>query len=51
MIIALNYLVKVLASLICTLMFWLNFVIVLLMWDGKYMVVFDIMDKIWNKDE
>jgi hypothetical protein len=32
-------------------MFWLNFVIVLLMWDGKYMVVFDIMDKIWNKDE
>jgi hypothetical protein len=51
MIIALNYLVKVLASLICMLMFWLNFVIVLLMWDGKYMVVFDIMDKIWNKDE
>jgi hypothetical protein len=51
MIIALNYLVKILASFICMLMFWLNFVIVLLMWDGKCMVVFDIMDKIWNKDE
>ena len=51
MIIALNYLVKVLATLICFFMFCLNTVIVLLMWDGKYMVVFDIVDKIWNEDE
>ena len=31
-------------------MYYINLIIIIIAWDGKYMIVFDLMDKIWIKE-
>ena len=31
-------------------MYYINLIIIIIAWDGKYMIVFDLMDKIWDKE-
>ena len=49
MIVVINFLIKIVTSILCMLMFWLNLIIVIIMWDGKFMVVFKLLDLIWDK--
>ena len=49
MIKVINFTIKVLLTLICFPMLWLNLLIVIIMWDGKFMVVHHLMDLIWDK--
>ena len=41
---------KILMTLLLFPMFYINLIIVVMAWDGKYMIVFDLMDKIWIKE-
>ena len=48
---AIKFLVKVIVSLIAISIFALNFLVVLIMWDGKYMVADEIFHLIWGDPE
>jgi len=47
MIKLLNFIIKIIASLLVFLMFFINMVIVILFWEGKYEVSKGVMDMIW----
>lgn len=47
MIKLLNFIIKIIASLLVLLMFSINMVIVILFWEGKYEVSAGLMDMIW----
>jgi len=49
MIKLINFTIKIILSILAMLMWWINSIIVLIMWDGKFMVVHDLMDMIWDK--
>ena len=49
MIKVINFTIKILLTLICFPMWWLNLLIVIIMWDGKFMVVHQLADLIWDK--
>ena len=49
MIKVINFTIKVLLTLICVPMWWLNLLIVIIMWDGKFMAVHQLADLIWDK--
>jgi hypothetical protein len=51
MIKVINFIVKLVLSLLCTVMWYINLIIVLIMWDGKFMVVHELLDLIWEKPE
>jgi len=50
MIKLINFTIKILATLICFPMWWLNLLIVVIMWDRKFLVTTDLFDLIWNED-
>ena len=50
MIKVINFTIKIILSVLAMLMWWINSIIVVIMWDGKFMVVHDLMDIIWDKD-
>ena len=41
---------KILITLLIFPMYYINLIIIIIAWDGKYMIVFDLMDKIWIKE-
>jgi hypothetical protein len=48
----LNFIIKAIASFLVLLMFYINLIIIILFWDGKYMVAPKILDMLWqSKDE
>lgn len=47
MIKLLNFIIKIIASLLVLLMFSINMVIVILFWEGKYEVSAGLMHMIW----
>jgi len=49
MIKVLIFLIKILITVIAIPMWWLNIVIVVIMWEGKFMVVNKLIDLIWDK--
>jgi hypothetical protein len=49
MIKVINFTIKALLTLICFPMWWLNLLIVIIMWDGKFMMVHQLVDLIWGK--
>jgi hypothetical protein len=49
MIKIINFTIKIILSLLTMFMFWINVIIVLIMWDGKFMVTHRLMDLIWDK--
>ena len=49
MIKVINFTIKIILSLLTIFMFWINVIIVLIMWDGKFMVTHRLMDLIWDK--
>lgn len=48
MIKLLNFTIKVIASFLVLYIFGINLIIVILFWDGKYMVTTEIIDMIWG---
>jgi len=48
MIKLLNFTIKVIASFLVLYVFLINLIIVILFWDGKYMVATYILDMIWG---
>ena len=50
MIKVINFTIKIILSVLAMLMWWINLLIIVIMWDGKFMVVHDLMDIIWDKD-
>ena len=44
-----DFTIKLILTLLCMVMFWVNAVIVLIMWDGKYMVADKLLPLIWDK--
>jgi len=51
MIKILNFIVKVLASILVILMCYLNLIVCILFWDSKYMVGFEVLDIIWKLED
>ena len=49
MIKVMNFTIKIILSVLAMLMWWINSIIVVIMWDGKFMVVDHLMDLIWDK--
>jgi hypothetical protein len=49
MIKLINFTIKVILSLLAMFMWWINCIIVLIMWDGKFMIVHNLVDLIWDK--
>jgi len=49
MIKVINFTIKIILSVLAMLMWWINSIIVVIMWDGKFMVVDHLMDLIWDK--
>ena len=49
MIKVINFTIKIILSLLAMYMWWINIIVVLIMWDGKFMVVHHLMDLIWDK--
>ncbi len=50
MIKAINFTIKVIITyLICLPMWYLNLLIVFIMWDGKFMVTNELLGLIWDK--
>jgi len=39
MIKVINFTIKIILSLLAIFMWWINIIVVLIMWDGKFMVV------------
>ena len=48
MIKILNFIVKVLATILVILMCYINVIVCMLFWDGKYMVAFEALEIIWK---
>ena len=46
-----NFTVKIILSLMAIIMWWVNLLIIVIMWDGKFMVVDKLLDLIWGKPE
>ena len=44
-----NFTIKVLITLISVPIWYLNLLIVLIMWDGKFMVTSELIDLVWGK--
>ena len=51
MIKLINFTVKLILSVLCTLIWWINIIMVLIMWDGKFMIAHQLLDLIWDKQE
>jgi hypothetical protein len=49
MIKVINFTIKIILSLLAMFMCWINLIVVLIMWDGKFMVVHHLLDLIWGK--
>lgn len=49
MIKLINFTIKVLITLISVPIWYLNLLIVLIMWDGKFMVTSELIDLVWGK--
>ena len=49
MIKVINFTIKIILSVLAMLMWWINSIIVVIMWDGKFMVVDHLMDLICDK--
>ncbi len=49
MIKVINFTIKIILSVLAMLMWWINLLIVVIMWDVKFIVVHDLMDMIWDK--
>ena len=49
MIKVINFTIKIILSLLAIFMWWINIIIVLIMWDVKFMVVQDLINLIWDK--
>ena len=49
MIKVINFTIKVLITLISLPIWYLNLLIVVIMWDGKFMVTTELIDLIWDK--
>jgi len=49
MIKVINFTIKIILSLLAIFMWWINIIIVLIMWDVKFMVVHDLINLIWDK--
>jgi len=49
MIKVINFTIKIMLSLLAMFMWWINIIVVLIMWDGKFMVVHRLMNLIWDK--
>jgi hypothetical protein len=51
MIKIINFTIKIILSILVILMWYVNIIIVLIMWDGKFMVVDKLVHLIWEKPE
>ena len=52
MIKLLNFIIKIIASFLVLLMFYINVIIIILFWDVNMMGKMELMDMIWkSKDE
>tara|TARA_R110000782_G_scaffold134004_1_gene226362 strand:+ start:516 stop:692 length:177 start_codon:yes stop_codon:yes gene_type:complete len=49
MIKLINFTIKIILSVLAMLMWYVNIIIVLIMWDGKFMIVDIMLDLIWEK--
>ena len=49
MIKVINFTIKIILSLLTMFIWWINIIIVLIMWDGKFMVAHTLLDLIWDK--
>ena len=49
MIKVINFTIKIILTILAMLMWYINLIIVLIMWDGKFMVVDDLLELIWKK--
>jgi hypothetical protein len=49
MIHIINFTIKILLTIICVPIWYLNLLIVLIMWDRKFLVSDELMDLIWLK--
>ena len=50
MIKVIDFTIKVLVTLICLPIWYLNLLIVVIMWDGKFMVSSELIDLIWLEE-
>jgi hypothetical protein len=51
MIKLINLTIKIILSVLAMLMWWINIIVVLIMWDGKFMIVDIMLDLIWEKPD
>ena len=51
MIKIINFTIKIILSLLTIVMWWVNMIIVIIMWDGKFMIALDLVELIWDKPE
>ena len=51
MIKLINLTIKIILSVLAMLMWWINIIVVLIMWDGKFMIVDIMLDLIWEKTD
>ena len=51
MIKLINFTIKIILTLLTVIMWYVNLIIVLIMWDGKFMIVDIMLDLIWEKPE
>ena len=51
MIVVINFLIKIIITLVTFVLFFINMIIVLIMWDGKFMVAHKLIDLIWHESK
>jgi hypothetical protein len=51
MIKLLNFIIKIIASFLVLLIFYINMIIIILFWDGKYDISTELMDMIWKQKD
>ena len=49
MIKVINFTIKIILSLLTMFIWWINIIIVLIMWDVKFMVAHTLLNLIWDK--
>lgn len=49
MIKVINFTIKIILSLLTMFIWWINIIIVLIVWDGKFMVAHELINLIWKK--
>tara|TARA_R110002153_G_scaffold207063_1_gene359941 strand:+ start:938 stop:1114 length:177 start_codon:yes stop_codon:yes gene_type:complete len=51
MIKLINFTIKIILTLLTVIMWYVNLIIVLIMWDGKFMIADDLVNLIWEKPD